>query len=587
MLFFRAKSFFEQSETGMGVDSTIANETRGRAPTAASFPRHEQTFPQLTAPEIARMRRFGEIVRYKDGEMLFETGKPGPGMFVLLSGHVSITQRDGLGHVTPVIDQAQGQFLAEIGQLSGRAALVDGIAEGDVETLLIPPERLRALLVAEADLGERVMRALILRRVSLIQAGAGGPVLIGPSNSRGIVRLQGFLTRNGVPHHLLDPARDHDAAEIIARYSPSPADLPLVVAPDGSVLRNPSESELARAMGMVRAIAKDKVYDVAVVGSGPAGLSTAVYAASEGLAVAVCDGRSFGGQAGASARIENYLGFPTGISGLALTARAFNQAQKFGAEMMIPVSVMSLDCSRSDGVFGLKLDNEEVLRARSIVVASGARYRRPEIANLADFEGRGIWYWASPIEARLCAEQEIFLVGGGNSAGQAAVFLSGHAKKVHLVIRGGGLGASMSRYLIERIEAAPNIELVFNTEIVAVEGAPDASLERVRWRSRLSGEESEHDIRNLFLFVGADPATGWLDGCGVMVDRGGFVVTGAQCKKHADQLASTLETSVPGVFAVGDVRSGSVKRVGGAIGEGAQVVAALHGFLGDTAKPAL
>jgi thioredoxin reductase (NADPH) len=411
--------------------------------------------------------------------------------------------------------------------------------------------------------------------------------LIGPSNSRGIIRLQGFLTRNGNPHHLLDPATDHDAAEIIARYSPSPADLPLVVAPDGTVLRNPSESELARALGMVRAIPKDKVYDVAVVGSGPAGLSTAVYAASEGLAVAVCDARSFGGQAGASARIENYLGFPTGISGLALTARAFNQAQKFGAEVMIPVSVMSLDCSRTDGVFGLRLDNEDVLRARSIVVASGARYRRPEIQNLADFEGRGIWYWASPIEARLCAEQEVVLVGGGNSAGQAAVFLSGHARKVHMVIRGGGLGASMSRYLIERIEAAPNIELVFNTEIVAVEGTQDASLERVRWRSRLSGEESAIDIRNLFLFVGADPATGWLDGCGVMVDRGGFVVTGAQCRKHADQLVSALETSVPGVFAVGDVRSGSVKRVGGAIGEGAQVVAALHGFLGDTAKPAL
>jgi thioredoxin reductase (NADPH) len=571
----------------MGVDAATANEARARGPVAASFPRHEQTFPALTAPEIARMRRFGAVVHFRDGEMLFETGKPGPGMFVILSGHVAITQRDGLGHVTPVIDQGPGQFLAEIGQLSGRVALVDGHAEGDVETLLIPPERLRALLVAEADLGERVMRALILRRVNLIQAGAGGPVLIGPSNSRGIIRLQGFLTRNGNPHHLLDPATDHDAAEIIARYSPSPADLPLVVAPDGTVLRNPSESELARALGMVRAIPKDKIYDVAVVGSGPAGLSTAVYAASEGLAVAVCDARSFGGQAGASARIENYLGFPTGISGLALTARAFNQAQKFGAEVMIPVSVMSLDCSRTDGVFGLKLDNEEVLRARSIVVASGARYRRPEIQNLADFEGRGIWYWASPIEARLCAEQEVVLVGGGNSAGQAAVFLAGHAKKVHMVIRGGGLGASMSRYLIERIEAAANIELVFNTEIVGVEGTPDASLEQVRWRSRLSGEESSFDIRNLFLFVGADPATGWLDGCGVMVDRGGFVVTGAQCKKNADQLASALETSVPGVFAVGDVRSGSVKRVGGAIGEGAQVVAALHGFLGDTAKPAL
>ena len=566
---------------------TTASETALGAPPAASFPRHEQTFPALTLQEIARIRRFAEIRNYKDGEKLFETGKPGPGMFVVLSGHVTITQRDGLGHITPMIDQGPGQFLAEIGQLSGRVALVDGQAEGDVETLLIPPAQLRALLVAEADLGERIMRALILRRVNLIQAGAGGPVLIGPADSSGVIRLRGFLTRNGNPHHLLDPKTDHDAAEVIARYSPSPTDWPLVVAPDGTVLRNPSESELARAMGMIRGLIKDRIYDVAVVGSGPAGLSTAVYAASEGLSVAVCDARAFGGQAGASARIENYLGFPTGISGLALTARAYNQAQKFGADMMIPVEVKALDCSREDGAFGLELESGEVLRARSVVVASGARYRRPEVANLADFEGRGVWYWASPIEARLCAEQEIVLVGGGNSAGQAAVFLSGHARRVNMVIRGGGLGASMSRYLIERIEAAPNIELVFNTEVVALEGTDEASLERVRWRSRLSGEESSTDIRNLFLFVGADPATGWLEGCGVMVDRGGFVVTGAQCKKSDGQMASALETSVPGVFAVGDVRSGSIKRVGSAIGEGAQVVAALHGFLGDTAKPAL
>jgi thioredoxin reductase (NADPH) len=569
----------------MVLDPEAAGKTDGGAAPHAVFPRHEQTFPTLTPQEIARMRRFGEIRTYRDGETLFETGKPGPGMFVVLSGHVAITQRDGFGHITPVIEQGPRQFLAEIGQLSGRVALVDGHAEGDVETLLIPPDRLRALLVAEADLGERIMRALILRRVSLIRGGAGGPVLIGPPNSSGVIRLQGFLTRNGFPHHLLDPERDHDAAELIARYSPSPADWPLVVAVDGTVLRNPRESELARAMGMVRAIPPDKVFDVAVVGSGPAGLSTAVYGASEGLSVAVCDARAFGGQAGASARIENYLGFPTGISGLALTARAFNQAQKFGAEMMIPVEVTALDCSRGDGAFGLKLDNGEVLRARAIVVASGARYRRPEIENLADFEGRGVWYWASPIEARLCAGQEVVLVGGGNSAGQAAVFLSGHARKVHMVIRGGGLGASMSRYLIERIEATPNIDLVFNAEVVALEGGEGGSLARVRWRSRLGGEANGFDTRNLFLFVGADPATGWLDGCGVTVDRGGFVVTGAQSELNQGRPVPQLETSVPGVFAVGDVRSGSVKRVGGAIGEGAQVVAALHGFLGDTERP--
>jgi len=565
----------------------MANEADQKARVEIAFPRYEQTFPTLTSDEIARMRRFGEVRHFKDGEALFETGKVGPGMFVLLSGGVAITRRDGLGHVTPIIDHGPGQFLAELGQLSGKVALVDGHAEGEVETLLIPPERLRALLIAEADLGERIMRALILRRVSLIRGGAGGPLLIGLPNSAGVVRLQGFLTRNGYPHQLLDPVADSEAAALSARYSPTESDWPLVVTPDGSVLRNPREAELARAMGMIRALPKNKVYDVAVVGSGPAGLSTAVYAASEGLSVAVCDTRSFGGQAGASARIENYLGFPTGISGHALTARAFNQAQKFGAEVMIPVEVQSLDCSRADGAFGLKLDNGDVLRARSVVVASGARYRRPEIGNLSEFEGRGVWYWASPIEARLCAQQEVVLVGGGNSAGQAAVFLSGHARRVHMVIRGGGLGASMSRYLIERIEAAPNIELMFNAEVVGLEGGNDGALTRVRWRSRLSGEDSILDIRNLFLFVGADPATGWLEGCGVMVDRAGFVVTGASDRKNEERIASPLETSVPGVFAVGDVRSGSVKRVGGAIGEGAQVVAALHGYLGDTAKPAL
>src|SRR5215471_13595346 len=563
----------------------IAGDGRGGA--ARAFERYEQTFPALTPQEIERMRHFGEIRTYKDGERLFETGKPGPGMFVVLSGHVAITQRDGLGHVTPVIDQGPGQFLAEIGQLSGRVALVDGRAEGDIETLLIPPNRLRALLVAEAVLGERIMRALILRRVNLIQGGVGGPVLIGPPNSASVAGLQNFLTRNGFPHHLLDPVRDHDAAELIARYSPSPDDWPLVVTIDGTVLRNPTENELARALGMIGGPRGDKIYDAAIVGCGPAGLATAVYAASEGLSVVVLDSRAFGGQAGASARIENYLGFPTGISGQALAGRAFTQAQKFGADVMIPVNVKLLDCSRSDGTFALHLEGGDTLRSRAVVIASGARYRRPEIENLAKFEGRGVWYWASPVEARLCAEQEVVLVGGGNSAGQAAVFLSGHARRVLMIIRGGGLGASMSRYLIERIEATPNIELMFNAEVVALEGDEDSSLERVRWKSRLAGEETTENIRNLFLFVGADPATGWLNGCGVTLDRGGFVVTGAQSDLNQRRLVPQLETSVPGVFAVGDVRSGSVKRVGGAIGEGAQVVAALHGFLGDAVRPAL
>jgi thioredoxin reductase (NADPH) len=568
----------------MAADVTIVNPPRGAAVT---FPRHEQTFPTLTPQEIERMRRFGAIRRYEDGETLFETGEPGPGMFVVLSGNVVITQRDGLGRVTPIIDQGPGQFLAEIGQLSGRMALVDGHAEGAVETLLIPPERLRALLVAEADLGERIMRALILRRVTLIQEGTGGPVLIGPPTLGDMARLQNFLHRNGQPHHLLDPADEKDAADLVARYAASRADLPLVICPNGTVLRNPSETALAMAIGMIAAHGPEKLYDVAVVGSGPAGLATAVYAASEGLSVAVFDSRAYGGQAGASMRIENYLGFPTGISGQALAGRAYSQAQKFGAEILIPVSVRSLDCTRSRGAFELATECGHFLRARSIVVASGARYRRPEIESLEKFEGRGVWYWASPTEAKLCADQDVILVGGGNSAGQAAVYLSGHARKVFMIIRGGGLGASMSRYLIERIEATPNIELIFNAEVVGLAGSEEGSLERVRWRSRLSPEVDTMDVRNLFLFVGADPATGWLDGCGVTLDRGGFVVTGAQSEHNQGRLVAPLETSVPGVFAVGDVRSGSVKRVGGAIGEGAQVVAALHGFLGDAAKPAL
>ncbi len=554
---------------------------------AASFARYEQTFPTLTASEIERMRRFGEVYHYSDGEALFEAGKPGPGMFVVLSGTVVISHRDGLGHVSHIIDQGPGQFMAEIGQLSGRVALVDGHAEGEVETLLITPENLRALLVAEADLGERIMRALILRRVSLIQGGYGGPVLIGPETLSDMARLQNFLARNGLPHHLLDPATDKDAADLVARYVTSRDEMPLVVCLDGTVLKNPSEKVLAHALGMISETAHDKLYDVAVVGGGPAGLATAVYAASEGLSVAVLDQRSFGGQAGASMRIENYLGFPTGISGQALAGRAYTQAQKFGAEMLIPVAARSLDCAHGDGLFALATECGQLLRARAIVVASGARYRRPEIDNLANFEGKGVWYWASPIEAKLCAGEDVVLVGGGNSAGQAAVFLSGHARKVFMIIRGGGLGASMSRYLIERIEATPNIELIFNAEVTALEGNSEGSLERVRWKSRLAPDIDTLDVRNLFLFVGADPATGWLDGCGVEKDRAGFVVTGVPAGGNGKRPAAPLETTVPGVFAVGDVRSGSVKRVGGAIGEGAQVVAALHGYLGEVAKPAL
>jgi thioredoxin reductase (NADPH) len=559
--------------------ATEVGDIAAAARSASLVPRYEQVFPSLDAAAIERLRRFGTRQTFTSGTALYRTGERGPGMYVILSGHVAVSQRDGLGNVSPVADQGPGQFLAEVGQLSDGPALVDAHAEGDVEAIRIPPEGLRALLIAEAELGERIMRALILRRVGLIEDASGGPVLIGEEHSPDLLRLRNFLSRNGLPHHLLDPARPESRC-LLSRHAHSDADLPLVVCPDGTVLRNPSEGELARALGLVGAAGRRPLYDVAVVGSGPAGLATAVYAASEGLSVVVLDARAFGGQAGASARIENYFGFPTGITGQALTARAYVQAQKFGAEMMIPAEAISLDCSRSDGAFGLELDGGERIRARAVVIASGARYRRPDIEGLADYEGRGIWYWASPIEAKLCAGEEVILVGGGNSAGQAAVFLSAHARHVRMMVRGSGLAASMSRYLIDRIEATPNITLMTGTAITALEGDPLRGLRRVHWHDRARGGDGAADVANVFLFVGADPATAWLAGCGVALDKAGFVA--------ADPAAtSPLASTVPGVFAVGDVRSGSVKRVGAAIGEGAQVVQALHAFLAATgAHPA-
>ncbi|MDR3389353.1 MAG: FAD-dependent oxidoreductase [Rudaea sp.] len=564
--------------------TTTLDQAASTATHSDMHPRHDQTFPELSHAEIDRLRRFGTRRHFHDGEYLFQTGRPGSGMYIVLSGHVAITQRDGLGHVTPVVEQGPGQFLAEVGQLSNRAALVDGHAEGEVETLLIPPEGLRALLIAEADLGERIMRALILRRVSLIRSGLGGPVLIGSPDLSALIRLQGFLDRNGYPYHLMDPA-EPEAATLIDRHVERAEDLPLVVCPDGSVLKNPSEPALARQLGMIGAKPGRELYDVAIVGCGPAGLSTAVYAASEGLSVVVLDLRAFGGQAGASARIENYLGFPTGISGQALTARAFVQAQKFGAEMMIPLTVKNLDCSRAQGAFALDIGMDTRIRARAVVVASGARYRRLAIDNLQMFEGHGVWYWASQIEARLCAGNEVVLVGGGNSAGQAAVFLSAHVAKVLMMVRGDGLARTMSRYLIDRIEATSNIEVMTQTEVVGLEGSAQTGLERVRWRNNVSGKETTRDIRHVFLFVGADPSTAWLEGCGVQVDKSGFIVTGAAPADSDARDVHALESSVPGVFAVGDVRSGSVKRVGAAIGEGAQAVQALHRFLESVEKP--
>ncbi len=539
--------------------------------------RRDQMFPSLVPEEIERLRRFGEVRSYSAGSALAQVGEAGDGLTIILGGNVDITQRHETGRRQLIVSHGPGGFMGELAQLAGRPSLVDAHAQDSVEALVIPPDRLRALLVAEAELGERIMRALILRRVGLLETGAGGPVIIGPAENADVLRLEGFLSRNGHPFQRLNPATDLEAKALIERFRVGLDEAPIVLCPGGQLLRNPNEAELARCIGLLRPINPHRVYDVAIVGAGPAGLAAAVYAASEGLSVLVLDCRAFGGQAGASARIENYLGFPTGISGMALMARAYNQAQKFGAEMAIPDEAIRLKIANggsADHRFSLKLSNGEHPKARSVVIASGARYKRLDVKDLEKFEASSVHYWASPLEGKLCAGQEVAIVGAGNSAGQAAVYLATQAAKVWILARGRDLKASMSRYLVDRIGGLPNVEVAAETEVSGLEGESGV-LRAVRWRHRGSAEELRRPVRHLFLFIGADPNTAWLSDSGVALDATGFVLTGAA----AGEKCSPLETSRRGVFAIGDVRSGSVKRVAAAVGEGAQVVATLHAFL--------
>jgi len=535
--------------------------------------RGPQIFPILEASEIERVRRFGEVRHYSAGQAISRAGEIGPGLIIVLRGNIEVIRRDDSHAGDVVVTHGPGAFMGELAQLAGRPSLVDAHAQDAVEALIIPSDRLRALLVAEAELGERIMRALILRRVSLLEAGVGGPVIIGRPDNGDVLRLEGFLRRNGHPRQTLNPETDAEARALVERFHVDPGELPIVLCPGGQMLRNPSEIELARCIGLVRAIDPHRLYDVAIVGAGPAGLAAGVYAGSEGLSTLMLDCRAFGGQAGASARIENYLGFPTGISGMALMARAYNQAQKFGVEMAIPDEVVRLEALEgADGRrFRLTLSNDEHAMARSVVIACGARYRRLNVANLDAFEGSSVHYWASPLEAKLCTNQEVALVGAGNSAGQAAVYLASQAAKVWLIVRGRSLEASMSRYLVDRIAGLPNVEVVTRAEISALEGKSGA-LEAIRWRRSGSGDEVRRPVRHLFLFIGAEPNTDWLAGSGVALDAKGFVLTGAGAAGDRQP----LETCQRGIFAIGDVRSGSIKRVASAVGEGAQVVAALH-----------
>jgi thioredoxin reductase (NADPH) len=550
--------------------------------------RGHQLFPVLDAGQIDTARRFasGPARNFVPGEIVFDVGERHAPAWLVLKGSIDVVRRDGLNHEAAITSLGPGQFSGEVSQLAGAATLASARAgpEG-CSALPFDAAHVRALMVGSAEVGEIMMRAFILRRVGLIEEGGVGSVLVGKPGTPDLVRLQGFLGRNGYPYTVLDASNDAEGRAVIERSGVLPEELPLMVCPNGTILKRPTDAEAGVILGITPELDPERVYDVAVVGAGPAGLAAAVYAGSEGLSVLVLDQRAFGGQAGASARIENYLGFPTGISGMGLAGRAFNQALKFGVEIAIPLEVARLDCNELEQEAGepmrLELTNEGMVRARTVVVATGARYRRPPIPNLSTFDGRGVSYWASPVEAKLCEGEEVALVGGGNSAGQAVVFLAPKVKRLHLVVRGPGLEASMSRYLIDRIAALPNVELHTGTEIVALEGNEVTGLTAAVFRERATGATHMCPLRHLFMFIGADPNTDWLNHC-VALDNKGFVMTGDNSTGGASdnhRPVLPLETSRPGVFAIGDVRAGSTKRVSAAVGEGAAVVPQIHSVL--------
>lgn len=550
--------------------------------------RRQQIYPVLTAAQIESIRRFAgaEPRDFAPGEVVHQVGEAAAPAWLVLRGSIEIALRNALGHESGVLHVGVGQFTGEMAALAGKRAFTTGHAgpEGCTAVPFDAPH-LRALMVGSAEVGEIFMRAFILRRVALITEGGAGSVLVGRAHDPELMRLQNFLSRNGYPHTSLDADADEEGRAALERFGVQPEELPLMICPDGTFLKRPTEAQAGSCLGITPELNPDDVYDVVVVGAGPAGLATAVYAASEGLSVLVLDQRHFGGQAGASARIENYLGFPTGISGQALAGRAFSQAQKFGAQVAIPLQAKYLECGgmerRDEDPLRLMLTDGSAVQGRTVVIASGARYRRPDIPNLESFEGIGVSYWASAVEARLCEGEEIALVGAGNSAGQACVYLAPRVKRLHLICRGNGLEASMSRYLIDRIAALPNVELHANTEVVGLESNGNGGLASATFRCCQTGQLNVCTPRHLFLFIGADPNADWLSKR-VDVDGKGFVITGqhfAQGRAGSNRAPLPLETSVPGVFAIGDVRAGSTKRVAAAVGEGAAVVAQIHDVL--------
>ncbi|WP_199272366.1 FAD-dependent oxidoreductase [Paraburkholderia acidisoli] len=542
------------------------------------FSRQQQMFPVLLDVEVDKARAFGSIVRWRAGDAIFTMGRQSPGLIVVLSGLAHVVRRDAVGRVHRVFEYRPGQFMGEIAQLFGHPSLGDGVAVEDTTAIVVGTEDLRSLLVMEAELGEKVMRALLLRRAGLIERGSG-PVLIGESTDARLIALQELLRRNSYPYSLIDVLKDADTLALLQRVSATALDCPVVICPDGTVLRAPDGNQLAKCLGWLPDFDPAHVYDVAIVGAGPAGLAAAVYAASEGLSVALFDGWGPGGQAGTSARIENYLGFPAGISGQALTSRAFMQAQKFGVHISIPSRVRRLRCEQTP--LAIELEDGRRVASHTVVVASGATYVRPAIAGLDSLTGRGVFFGSSPVEAKLCKGLEVAVVGGGNSAGQGVVYLASHAKHVHLIVRGANLEAHMSQYLVDRIARLANVTLYAATEVIALkdEAAGLAEIDCVGPRGPLAFR-----VKHLFMFTGAEPNARWLQGCGVTTDDKGFVLTGAAARGAGESQGDahqTLETSVNGVFAIGDVRFGSIKRVSAAVGEGAAVVAQIHGVLNE------
>lgn len=543
----------------------------------------DRRFPQLTSEQIARIALHGRTRQVEAGEVLIEGGEKSDRFFVVLSGRIDVVRVVGEAPEVVAVCRAD-QFTGELGLLFGRRAMVRlSVGEKGV-VIQLDREHLLGLIQVDSELSEIFMRSFILRRAYLIERGMGDVVLVGSSHSAGTLRLREFLSRNGQPYVNIDVERDPDVQNLLDHFRFTLAEVPIVICHGRTVLRNPSNRQLADCLGFNDAIDRSQIRDLVIVGAGPAGLAAAVYGASEGLDVLVLETQAPGGQAGTSSKIENYLGFPNGITGQELAARAFTQAEKFGAQVLIARSATRLRCDRKPYI--VEMDDGKRVRARAVIIATGVQYRRPALENLARFEGAGVYFGATFIEAQLCKGEEVIVVGGGNSAGQAAVFLSQNVKRVHVLVRSGGLAESMSRYLARRIEESPSIVLRTCTELDALEGGEH--LQRVGWRNNQTGERETHEIRHVFMMTGADPNTGWLKGC-VVLDDDGFIKTGPDLTQ--DELASAqwslarhpyfLETSIPAVFAVGDIRAGNPKRVASAVGEGGNAISFIHRVLSE------